>query len=125
MAERPVGVTLLAILYGLSGLVLLVQPFYPWPAWQAPTIAVAALTLSAGFLKILCLLLGAGLLVAAFLLVRLSSVGLYLALVGLVLAVVVEVAGGRWGAASIDGLQVVYFVTVRDRFTAPDGAMSR
>ena len=116
MKTRPVGVTILAVLYVILALVALALPFYSSPAWKADSIKIGFMEMSPGMVKVTCLILAVGLLVTAGLFWKGMAPGLYLALVGLFIAIVFELGGGTYHYAVIDGIQIGYLITVRDYF---------
>ncbi len=117
MKERPVGITILAMLYIILGIVALVIPFRSCPAWQAETIQLSFLSLAPGMVKVLCLLLAVGLFATAALFFKGMAPGLYLALVGLALAIILEFAGGTYLYGVIDLAQLGYIISAQDYFS--------
>ncbi len=115
--QRPLGVTLLAVAYIALGIVLLVLPFLTMEAWKASTIVVGPFSLTVGTLKILCIVLGAGLFATAVLFWKAKRLGLYLALAGLLVAVLCELASRNYIHAIVDGAQWGYLMSVREGFT--------
>ena len=116
MKARPVGVTILAVLYVILALVALALPFHESPAWKADKIKVSFIEMTPGMVKVTCLILAVGLLVTAALFWKGMAPGLYLALFGLFIAIIFELGGGTYHYAVIDGIQIGYLVTVRDYF---------
>ena len=114
-SSRPLGLTVISVLFFCLGLLLLSTPLYPWPGWSMQRLRICVTTFDVTTVKLMATLLGTALVICGALFWKNDRRALGPAIAGLVFAVVMEIAGSKPFHAAVDALLLVYLVSIMRR----------